>query len=223
MPLFDRAQAADYFALGCTIAEIYSRAPLFSQRSIVDYLLAYVDATPSPSSSPTGPDHLATGGDGWIIDVATSMLGASRPAASESSPWNASILLKLAGLPYNIKVRERCQRRSNYAPLLIISFSVMPLLACSTQFWRSSTHTQANDCCWSVPLTATKCSHRFGRPDGSSRRLLLFLLTITHLQARPSSQLRSSCWTSISRSYIGLATGGTSFPRRGHFCPHSLQ
>jgi hypothetical protein len=118
MPLFDRAQAADYFALGCTIAEIYSRSPLFSQRSIVDYLLAFVDATPSPSSSPTGPDHLAQGGDGWITDVATSMLGSSRPAPSESSPWNASILLKLSGLPYNIKVRELCLLKSKRVSLL---------------------------------------------------------------------------------------------------------
>lgn len=100
----DRARSADYFALGCIIAEIYSRVPLFSQRSITEYLLAYVDYT-APSSPKCGST-----GDEWIADVTVSILGiqpteSRSSSASETLPWDASVRQRLSKLPQNIKVR----------------------------------------------------------------------------------------------------------------------
>lgn len=97
MSELELAQAADWFALGCVIAELYTLTPLFSQRSIVEYLDSYADAMESGSSSASHHDS-----DEW-----TSLLSSlAQPSESSSVHWNHRVADRLKALPMNLKVRQ---------------------------------------------------------------------------------------------------------------------
>lgn len=97
MSELELAQAADWFALGCVIAELYTLTPLFSQRSIVEYLDSYADAMESGGAGPS-----SNASDEWT-SLLSSLAQSSEPF---SVHWNHRVAERLKALPMNLKVRK---------------------------------------------------------------------------------------------------------------------
>ncbi len=74
------ARAADLFALGCIIAEMYMLRPLFSKRSIAEYVQNYVD-------------DMEVFGE--------PQCGFRMPCQFS---WNSQVTAQLSALPINMKV-----------------------------------------------------------------------------------------------------------------------
>lgn len=95
MSELELAQAADWFALGCVIAELYTLTPLFSQRSIVEYLDSYADAMESRGLSTISKDS-----DEWLL-LLSSLAHSHEPPKVH---WNDRVTERLKALPMNLKV-----------------------------------------------------------------------------------------------------------------------
>ncbi|CAI5739612.1 unnamed protein product [Peronospora farinosa] len=92
---FERAQAADRFSMGCIAAELYTHKPVFSRRSLKEYLSAYSRQQKHEVSKKI------TDGDGWISSILATE-GSLKPA-QQQLPWNHGLSEQLADLPLNLK------------------------------------------------------------------------------------------------------------------------
>ncbi|KAE9361004.1 hypothetical protein PF008_g1484 [Phytophthora fragariae] len=93
---FELAQAADIFSMGCIAAELYTHTPVFSRRSLEDYLATYSRQQKHEVTEGANSD-----GDGWI----SSILGAQCQSklTQQQLHWNHAVAVRLAGLPLNLK------------------------------------------------------------------------------------------------------------------------
>ncbi|CAH0513766.1 unnamed protein product [Peronospora belbahrii] len=92
---FERAQAADRFSMGCIAAELYTHKPVFSQRSLKEYLFAYLQQQKQEMRVKV------TEGDGWISSILAPQ-GSLKPAQCQL-PWNHALSERLADLPLHLK------------------------------------------------------------------------------------------------------------------------
>ncbi|KAL4167494.1 hypothetical protein KRP22_012978 [Phytophthora ramorum] len=94
---FERAQAADVFSMGCIAAELYTQTPVFSRRSLKDYLTAY--SGHQKRSSPRQSTKKEEGG--WISSILAAQC--NPPPNQPELSWNHTVAERLAGLPLNLK------------------------------------------------------------------------------------------------------------------------
>jgi hypothetical protein len=96
---FERAQAADIFSMGCVAAELYTRTPVFSRRSLADYLDAY--ARQKKANTTATATKTTDEGDGWISSVLAAQCNVS--SSPQQLSWNHAVAERLASLPLNLK------------------------------------------------------------------------------------------------------------------------
>uniref|UniRef100_M4BHX1 BEACH domain-containing protein n=1 Tax=Hyaloperonospora arabidopsidis (strain Emoy2) TaxID=559515 RepID=M4BHX1_HYAAE len=96
LALFQRAQAADIFSMGCIAAELYTHKPVFSRRSLEDYLFAYSKQQKQDSS-----ENVIAQADGWISGILAAQCSAK--VSQHQLPWNYALSERLVGLPLNLK------------------------------------------------------------------------------------------------------------------------
>ncbi|KAG1684862.1 hypothetical protein DVH05_020020 [Phytophthora capsici] len=89
---FELAQAADIFSMGCIAAELYTRTPMFSGRTLEKYMLEYFRQQKLQRTE-------AATEDGWISGI----LAGQCSCTPKQLPWNHAVAERLAGLPLNLK------------------------------------------------------------------------------------------------------------------------
>ncbi|TDH72654.1 hypothetical protein CCR75_007447 [Bremia lactucae] len=94
LTLFERAQAADIFSFGCLVAELYTRSPIFSRRSLEQYLAAY--ARHQTQCQATAPEPSS-----WISRYVS--VSCKKLSTNQRLWWNHAVSNRLAGLPLNLK------------------------------------------------------------------------------------------------------------------------
>ncbi|GMF22260.1 unnamed protein product [Phytophthora fragariaefolia] len=92
---FELAQAADIFSMGCIAAELYTHSPIFSRRSLVNYLTSY-----SRHKKQEGTEEANGGEDGWISSILATQCHSKR--SQKQLHWNHAVAERLAGLPLNL-------------------------------------------------------------------------------------------------------------------------
>ncbi|GMF18495.1 unnamed protein product [Phytophthora lilii] len=129
---FEHAQAADLFSLGCIAAELYTHKPVFSRRSLGEYLAAY---SRQQKQAVTEVDKEKVEEGGWISSILATQCKSQ--VAQEQLPWNHAVVERLAGLPLNLKLgvldllhpdpRERLLLASKIEGLAVVRSSILAM------------------------------------------------------------------------------------------------
>ncbi|CAI5708561.1 unnamed protein product [Hyaloperonospora brassicae] len=98
--LFERAQAADIFSMGCIAAELYTHKPVFSRRSLADYLDAYSKQQQQQQQDTS--KNVTPQADGWIAGILAAQCSRAK-VSQQQLPWNYALSERLVGLPLNLK------------------------------------------------------------------------------------------------------------------------